>query len=81
MIWWVYILECSDSTLYTGITNNLSRRLNEHKAGKGSKYTRGRTPVKLKNAWSYSTRGIASKVEYAIKKLTREEKLILCAKP
>ena len=75
--WLVYILECGDGTLYTGITDDLPHRLDMHRAGKGAKYTRGRTPLNLvyqENADSYSE---ALKREYRIKQLPRAEKLKL----
>lgn len=78
--WYVYILRCADGTLYTGSTDDLVRRVAMHNAGKGAKYTRGRGPVELvysEEAESYSA---ALKREYAIKQLTRQEKLKLIAK-
>jgi putative endonuclease len=78
--WYIYIIECSDGTLYTGITNNISRRLEQHNKGKASKYTRTRTPVKLKALFKTDTRSSASKEEYRIKHLSRIEKLKLCKK-
>jgi putative endonuclease len=78
--WLVYILECGDGTLYTGITDDLPHRLEMHRAGKGAKYTRGRTPLNLvyqENADSYSE---ALKREYRIKQLPRAEKLKLIEK-
>ena len=79
--WVVYILQCGDGTLYTGITDDLPRRLEMHRSGKGAKYTRGRTPLILvyqENAESYSE---ALKREYRIKQLPRTEKLKLIEKP
>ncbi len=73
----VYILECSDGTLYTGWTNNLEKRLEDHNLGKGAKYTRGRLPVILKYHETFSTKTEAMKREYAIKKMNREEKIKL----
>jgi len=75
--WYVYILKCNDDTLYTGITNNLSKRLNTHNIGKGAKYTRCRLPVKMIYFQRYKNRSIASKEEYRIKNLTRKEKFLL----
>ena len=78
--WLVYILKCGDGTLYTGITDDLPHRLEMHRAGKGAKYTRGRTPLTLvyqENANSYSE---ALKREYRIKQLPRAEKLKLIEK-
>ncbi|MFT5281057.1 MAG: putative endonuclease [Flavobacteriaceae bacterium] len=76
MQWYVYIVKCSDDTLYTGVTTNISRRINEHNGeGKlGAKYTRARRPVELMYSYEYSDRSTASKEEYRIKKLTLQEK-------
>ena len=76
-MWYVYILECSDSTLYTGITNNLDKRILAHNNKKGAKYTKTRTPVKLIYSIEVENKSIASKEEYRIKKLTRTEKFKL----
>ncbi len=76
MIWFVYILRCSDDTLYTGITNNLERRIKQHNEGKGAKYTRGRGPVTLVKSIECATKSEALKLEYKIKQLPREEKLL-----
>jgi len=77
-MYFVYMLECSDSTLYTGITTDLKRRLDEHNnSSKGAKYTRLRRPVKIVYSEEQADRSSASKREYALKKLTREEKLAL----
>lgn len=73
-MWFCYILECSDGTLYTGITNNLENRILKHNTGKGSKYTRSRTPVVLKWSLKFNNRSEASKEEYRIKQLSRIEK-------
>lgn len=72
---YVYILECIDSTLYTGYTNNLDKRVKKHNDGKGAKYTRGRGPVILRYYEIYDTKSLALKREYNIKKLTRKKKL------
>lgn len=73
----VYILECSDGTLYTGWTNNLEKRLDDHNSGKGAKYTRARLPVVLKYHEIFSTKEEAMKREYEIKQLKRQEKIKL----
>ncbi|MFG6382653.1 MAG: GIY-YIG nuclease family protein [Lachnospiraceae bacterium] len=73
-----YILQCSDGTLYTGWTNNIQKRLAAHNAGKGSKYTRSRTPVRLVYLEPFDTKQEAMKRELQIKRLTRKEKLALC---
>jgi putative endonuclease len=75
--WLVYLLKCSDDTLYTGITNNLNKRLRAHNSGKGAKYTRSRAPVVLMACKDGFTRSEASKMEYKIKKLRRDQKIKL----
>jgi putative endonuclease len=75
--WYVYILKCADDTLYTGITTDVNRRLNEHNKGTGAKYTKTRRPVILVAVSEASNRSEASKEEYRIKQLTRKEKLLL----
>lgn len=78
MGWVVYILECADNSLYTGITNDLPARIAAHESGKGAKYTRGRGPFTLKYQAAYGTRSEASKREMHLKNLSRAEKLALC---
>ncbi|PLY10024.1 MAG: endonuclease [Arcobacter sp.] len=78
MSYFVYILECCDGSLYTGITTDVAKRLDEHNlSDKGAKYTKARRPVKLLYEESAIDRSSASKREYAIKKLTRIKKLEL----
>lgn len=77
--WVVYILECKDGSLYTGITDDLDRRLAAHRAGKGAKYTRGRAPLTLRYVEECEDHSSALRREYAIKQLTRAEKLELCS--
>lgn len=73
--WSVYVLRCADGSYYTGVTNNLMRRLDAHRAGKASKYTRCRLPVRLACALgSWPTRGPALKREARIKAMTRLQK-------
>ena len=74
---YVYILACNDDTLYTGWTVDLNRRVKTHNDGKASKYTRARLPVKLVYFENYEDKIQAQKREYAIKQLTRKEKLKL----
>lgn len=74
MTWVVYIVECADLTLYTGITNNLEKRLDDHVQGRGAKYTKGRSPLKLVYQEECVDRSDASKRELKIKKLTRSAK-------
>jgi putative endonuclease len=76
--WFVYMIQCSDDTFYTGCTNNLEARLAAHNSHNGAKYTRGRTPVKLVYQESCQNRCQAQQREHQIKQLTREEKLALC---
>ena len=75
--WWVYVLQCRDGTLYTGIALDVAARLAQHQAGKGAKYTRGRGPVGLVYRESCGNRSTASRREAAIKRLSRREKLLL----
>lgn len=78
MSYFVYILECSDKTLYTGIATDLQRRLYEHNnSDKGAKYTKVRRPLKLVYSEESQDRSSASKREYEIKKLSRIKKLEL----
>lgn len=75
-IYFVYILRCIDNSLYTGITTNLKRRFNEHKAKtiKSAKYTKSRQVISLEAVWQCANRSIASKLEYKIKTLTKQNK-------
>ena len=78
--WFVYIVECADNTLYTGITNNLSRRIAQHNRGKAASYTRGRLPVTLHYYEQANSRGDALRREWKIKHMTREMKLDMIRK-
>ena len=73
--WVVYLLKCSDGTLYTGATSDLTRRLEEHQTGIGAKYTRGRRPVQVVHVEPQRDMSSAYRREYEIKQLSREEKL------
>lgn len=75
--WTVYIVECRDGRLYTGITNNLEKRLAAHNDGTGARFTRGRGPVILRYHERQPDRSTASKREMQIKKLSRSAKLRL----
>jgi len=77
MSWFLYIIQCSDSSLYTGITTDIFRRLKEHNAKKGAFYTKNKTPVKLVYQEAMTGQSEARKREAQIKKLTRGEKLEL----
>lgn len=72
--WLIYLLECKDGTLYTGITNDLEKRLASHNAGTGAKYTRGRRPVTLLEFKTVESQSEALKLEYQIKQLPRFKK-------
>ncbi len=74
---YVYIIECSDGTFYTGWTNNLEKRIDMHSKGTGAKYTKGRGPVKLMYHEEFENKKDAMKREYDIKQLTRRAKLSL----
>ena len=75
-MYYLYILKCADGSLYTGITTNLQRRVNEHNGdGKGAKYTAARRPVELVYYKKFKNRSLASKEEARIKGLSRDEKL------
>jgi putative endonuclease len=74
---WVYILRCRDGSLYTGWTNDLTKRFATHAAGKASRYTASRLPVELAASWSMPDRRSAMREELRIKRLSREQKLAL----
>jgi len=75
--WLVYILRCGDGRLYTGITNDFEKRLKAHRAGTGAKFTKGRGPLKVVYLDEQPDRSQALKTEFAIKRLSRKEKLVL----
>lgn len=77
--WYVYLLECRDGSLYTGIATDVQRRFAQHVAGTGAKYTRGRPPVRVLGALACADRSDASRAEHAIKRLTPADKRALCA--
>ena len=79
MAWYVYLLRCGDGTLYTGMTDDVERRLAAHQAGKGAKYTRGRGPLTLVYTEEQPDKSAALKRELQIKKLRREQKEALIA--
>ncbi|MBB5017101.1 putative endonuclease [Chitinivorax tropicus] len=75
--WVVYILQCVDGSLYTGVSNHLPRRIREHEQGTGARYTRGRGPLTLRYVEPVESKSQALKRERAIKQLTRSQKLAL----
>lgn len=77
MKWSVYILECKDGSLYTGVATDVQRRFIEHRDGRGARYTRSHEPKKIVYQEIRSTRSVAQKREAQIKRMTRTEKLIL----
>ena len=79
MTWHVYIIECNDGSLYTGITNDLNKRIIAHNAGCAAKYTKSRRPVRLRYIEPALDRSQASRREYAIKSLTKTAKQDLIA--
>lgn len=79
-MWFLYILRCGDGTLYTGITTDVSRRLEAHRQGKGAKYTRGRGPLELVYREECGTHSQALKREWEVKTLPRAEKELLICK-
>jgi putative endonuclease len=79
MDWSVYIIICSDGSLYTGISKDVQRRFSEHQAGKGAKYFRGRQPLRIAYQEAGYNQSSASKREATIKKMSRVEKLSFIA--
>lgn len=71
---WVYVVRCGDGTYYTGYTTDVDRRIGEHNAGEGAKYTRGRTPVRLVHTERFRSKSGAMQREYEIKTLDQQEK-------
>lgn len=80
-LYYVYVLVCRDGSLYTGMTNDLRRRMALHTGGKGAKYTRTHPPAALAGLWRCGGRTAAARLEYAFKTLTRTRKLALLAAP
>ena len=77
-IWSVYIVQCADGTLYTGSSPDVAKRIVAHNAGQGAKYTKTRRPVALVYQEACADKSTALKREYAIKQLSRQQKLALC---
>ena len=74
--WYLYVVKCSDGTLYTGVTTDLERRIKEHNASpRGAKYTRTRRPVELVYSYSYLSRSQAQRAEHKFKRLSKRQKL------
>ncbi len=80
MPWYLYLLECADKSIYTGIAVDVTKRFAAHKSGKGARYTRSHPPKKILATVKYKNRSLASKAEYAVKQLTPTEKRAYCKK-
>ena len=78
MAWFVYVIECRDGSLYTGIAIDVDKRYDLHVAGKGARYTRSHPPARVLAQFDYPDRSSASKAEYAIKRLAPDAKRALC---
>ena len=78
MTWYVYIIECIDGSLYTGITIDVARRFAQHASGKGARYTRSHPPRRVAASAEYPDRSSALRAEHAIKRLGASAKLALC---
>lgn len=81
MAWFVYLLECRDGSVYTGITTDVTRRYAQHSAGKGARYTRSHPPIRLLAHFPCPDRSVASRAEHAIKKMPAARKRALCELP
>jgi putative endonuclease len=80
-LWYVYLARCADDTLYCGIARDVSARIQEHDAGSGARYTRGRGPLEVLVTQRCRDQGLALRIERAVKRLTRTEKLVLASDP
>ena len=78
--WITYMLECADGSIYTGVTNNLDKRIDAHNNGTGAKYTKGRRPVRLIFKEFYPDRSTAQSRETQLKQLSKKQKLMLISK-
>ena len=78
-VWHVYLIECADGSVYTGIAVDVACRYAQHVTGKGARYTRSHPPSRLLARFGYPDRGAALRAEYAIKQLTPARKRALCA--
>ena len=73
-MYYTYIIRCEDNSIYTGMTNNLNKRINEHLSKNGAKYTKSHSAAKLEIAWRSKDKSFACKLEYQIKNLTKQQK-------
>jgi putative endonuclease len=81
LLWTVYLVRCADGTLYCGIARDVTARIRAHDAGTGARYTRGRGPLELLVTRRCYDKGVALRIEHAVKRLTRTEKLELAREP
>jgi predicted GIY-YIG superfamily endonuclease len=79
--WYVYVLRCGDGTLYAGIARDVAARLAAHASGRGARYTRGRGPLEVLATRACTSQGSALRLELAVKRLPRAEKLALVGSP
>lgn len=80
MLWYLYLLECSDGSIYTGITTDVGKRYAAHASGKGARYTRSHPPQRLLAVFEFADRSSASKGECELKRLTASQKRALCVR-
>ena len=73
-MYYTYMLRCTDGSIYTGMTNNIDKRINEHLSRNGAKYTKSHIPDKLEAVWRCKEKSLACKLEYQIKQLTKKQK-------
>ncbi|MBI3523290.1 MAG: GIY-YIG nuclease family protein [Betaproteobacteria bacterium] len=78
MAWYLYMIECNDGSIYTGITVDVAARYDAHRSGKGARYTRSHPPRRLLVSIEYADRSAAAKAEVQMKRLTASEKRIFC---
>lgn len=76
--WFVYLIECIDKSIYTGVTVDVTARFAQHLSGKGARYTRAKPPQKILAVFPYPSQSLALKAEHAIKQLSAKKKRILC---
>ncbi|WP_454743089.1 GIY-YIG nuclease family protein [Cupriavidus necator] len=77
--WYLYLLECTGDSIYTGITTDVARRFAEHVSGKGAKYTRSRKPIRVMGQLRFETKSEALKAEIEIKRMSSAQKRAFCA--
>ncbi|CAG9184700.1 GIY-YIG nuclease family protein [Cupriavidus pinatubonensis] len=78
--WYLYLLECTGGSIYTGITTDVARRFAQHQAGKGAKYTRSRKPLRVLGQVAFPSKSEALKAELATKRMSSAQKVAFCAK-